>query len=189
LPPKVILLDACVLYSAPLRDLLLRLALHHLFRAHWTNQIHDEWAENLLRNRPNIKREAIERTRQLMDRGVQGALISGYEHRIDALQLPDADDRHVLAAAIESGAETILTFNLQDFPAAALAPHNMEALHPDTFVRQLLEHSAEEVIEAIKNLRGALRNPPKSAEEYLDALTRCGLPDTAQALQKYIDQL
>jgi len=189
LPPKVILLDACVLYSAPLRDLLLRLALHQLFRAHWTNQIHDEWTENLLRNRPTIKREAIERTRQLMDSGVQDALIAGYEHRIETLQLPDPDDRHVLAAAIEAGAEGILTFNMQDFPEAVLAPHKLQALHPDVYICQLLKYSTEEVIEAIKNLRSALRNPPKSAEEYLDALTRAGLPDTAQALLLYSDQL
>lgn len=185
----IIFLDACVLYPAPVRDLLIRLVQRDLFQARWSDRVHDEWIENLLRNRPELQRTSLERTRRLMNQEVLGCLVAGYEHRIDALQLPDADDRHVLAAAIESGAEAILTFNLQDFPAEALASYSMEALHPDIFVSQLLEHSAEKVIETIKSLRGALRNPPKSAEEYLDALTRCGFSDTAQALRQFLDQL
>lgn len=39
--------DACVLYPAPLRDLLMHLAMTGLFRAKWTNAIHDEWITSL----------------------------------------------------------------------------------------------------------------------------------------------
>ncbi|MFM7881545.1 MAG: PIN domain-containing protein, partial [Microcystis panniformis] len=48
------LFDACVLYAAPLRDFLMRLALTDLFRAKWTDEIHDEWIRNLLKNRPDL---------------------------------------------------------------------------------------------------------------------------------------
>jgi hypothetical protein len=47
------------------------------------------------------------------------SLVSGYEARIPQLSLPDTDDRHVLAAAIEAGATVIVTFNLSDFPDAS----------------------------------------------------------------------
>ena len=93
------LYDACVLYPAPLRDLLLRLALTDLFRARWSNEIHDEWIRNVLANRPDLKREQLERTRELMNSNVRDSVVSDYEDLIDGLQLPDQGDRHVSAGA------------------------------------------------------------------------------------------
>jgi hypothetical protein len=94
------LLDANVLYSAPLRDLLLQLAVTDIFKAKWTGDIHREWIEALLRNEPARDRAALERTRDLMDRATRDSLVEGYHALIPALTLPDADDRHMLAAAI-----------------------------------------------------------------------------------------
>ncbi len=71
----VVVLDACVLYPAPLRDLLLRLATTGLFAAKWTDEIHDEWTRNLVRKRPEIE-EQIKRTRRLMDKAVPDGLLS-----------------------------------------------------------------------------------------------------------------
>src|ERR1035441_10444266 len=109
-------LDANVLYPALLRDILLRLASRQMFRARWSAQVHDEWMSALIRNRPDIPSARVERTRCLMDRHFQSALVEGYEHRIEGLMLPDADDRHVLAAAIHCDARIIVTTNLRDFP-------------------------------------------------------------------------
>ena len=61
-----VLYDACVLYPAPLRDLLLRLALTDLYRARWSDAIHEEWIRAVLRNRPDLSRHQLERTRALM---------------------------------------------------------------------------------------------------------------------------
>ena len=133
------LYDACVLYPAPLRDLLMQLALSDLFSARWTNQIHDEWIRNVLANRPELKRHQLERTCRLMNAHVLDSLVTGYENLIDALTLPDPDDRHVLAAAIRSGADVIVTYNLDDFPKRVLHPLGIEAQHPDLFVTRLLD--------------------------------------------------
>ena len=113
------LYDACVLYPAPLRDLLMRVALEDLFRARWTDAIHEEWIRSAVAN-GEISRENAERVRGLMNRHVEDCLVTGYEDLIDGLTLPDPDDRHVLAAAIKAGADVIVTFNLRDFPAAEL---------------------------------------------------------------------
>jgi hypothetical protein len=94
------LLDANVLYPAPIRDILMQLAVEDLFHAKWTADIHREWIEALLRHEPQRDRAALERTRALMDTAVRDALITGYETLIETLELPDPDDRHVLAAAI-----------------------------------------------------------------------------------------
>ena len=117
----VVVFDACVLYPAPMRDILIRLATAGLFAAKWTDRIHDEWTRNLLAQRPDLA-DALERTRSLMDQAVPDCLVEGYESLIEGLSLPDPDDRHVLAAAIRAGAQTIVTINLKDFPALSLAP-------------------------------------------------------------------
>jgi hypothetical protein len=67
-------------------------------QAHWSARVHEEWTTALLRNRPDITRMQLEQTGSLMDTHIQDALVEGFEHRIDALTLPDADDRHLLAA-------------------------------------------------------------------------------------------
>ncbi len=119
--------DACVLYPAPLRDLLMRLALTDLYRARWSDQIHEEWITAVLRNRPDLSRAQLERTRSLMNAYVRDALVDGYQSLVPALELPDPNDRHVLAAAIQCGADLILTFNLDDFPEQALTIHGLGA--------------------------------------------------------------
>lgn len=121
------ILDACVLYSAPLRDILLELSGQGVFRVRWTNQIHDEWIRNVLDNNRQIKPEQLARTRQLMDQAVPDCLVIGYEHLVGSLSLPDDNDRHVLAAAIVARAGVIVTFNTKDFPEHALKPFGLEA--------------------------------------------------------------
>ena len=118
----IALYDACVLYPAALRDLRVRLALTDLFQARWTDEIHNEWTRNILVNRPDISSASLARCRRLMDLHVPDCLITGYEFLIPTLTLPDADDRHVLAAAIHGGAGLIVTFNLNDFPRSIFLP-------------------------------------------------------------------
>ena len=71
----VVLYDACVLYPAPLRDLLLQLALTDLYRAKWSKHIHDEWIRALLQDRPDLKRQQLATTRKHMDSHVRDALV------------------------------------------------------------------------------------------------------------------
>ena len=94
--------DANVLYPAELRNFLMHLALTGVFRAKWSSDVHEEWIRNLLEDRPDLTREKLERTRQLMDKAAPDALVTGYQHLIPGLLLPDKDDRHVLAAAIQT---------------------------------------------------------------------------------------
>lgn len=124
-------LDAAVLYPAPLRDLLLELAVSDLCRAKWSNTVHVEWINALLRSRDDLTRDRLERTRHLMNAHVRDALVTDFDQLIGILQLPDLDDRHVLAAAIKGRADLIVTANLKDFPRSKPAPWGIEAQHPD----------------------------------------------------------
>jgi predicted nucleic acid-binding protein len=177
------ILDANVLYAAPVRDLLMELALSDLFRAKWTERINDEWIRHLLANRPDLTAAQLARTRALMQAHVRDCLVEDYEALIDTLTLPDPDDRHVLAAAIKGHADVIVTFNLADFPAATLARYGMEAWHPDAFLVSLMERDHAEVCAAARRVRARLRQPPLDVPAYLAALERCGLRATAAGLR------
>ncbi|RKZ08858.1 PIN domain-containing protein [bacterium] len=181
--------DACVLYPAPLRDFLLRLAMTGLFRARWTDDIHEEWITALLRNRPDLARKQLERTRTLMDQHVLGCKVSGYQSLISSLHLPDPDDRHVLAAAIRTRAHVIVTFNTKDFPDEELSQYGIEAQTPDVFARHLIDLSRPIVSRAAHEQRLALKNPPMDADAFLDCLEATGLPMTIGELRRYSDLL
>lgn len=177
------LFDACVLYPAPIRDLLLQLALTDLFRARWTDRIHEEWTRSVLADRPELDSMQIARARQLMNAAVPDCLVSGYEGLIDGLSLPDPDDRHVLAAAIRCQAGVIVTYNLKDFPAAALAEYALDVQHPDEFVVNLLDLAPGAVLGAVRDIRQRLKRPPRSVREYLDILLRHQLAGTVAQLE------
>jgi len=182
----IVFYDANVLYPAELRNFLMHLALIGAFRAKWSADVHEEWIRSLLKNRPDLTREKLERTRELMDRAASDALVTGYELLIPGLNLPDENDRHVLAAAIRSGASVIITCNLADFPSNALRPYDIEAQHPDEFILHLLDLAPGLVIEAAQNHRLSLKNPPKSVDEYLNSLEAQGLTKTARSLREHI---
>lgn len=126
----VVVYDANVLYPNTLRDFLMRLHIAGAVRAHWSEPILDEVVRNLAKNRPEKAREQWEKLRLLLNRAVPDASVTGFENRIDQLTLPDVDDRHVLAAAIEIGAEIIVTSNLEDFPKDELAKYEIVAQSP-----------------------------------------------------------
>lgn len=177
--------DACVLYPAPLRDLLIWLGLTGIFRARWTEEIHAQWKRNLLKNRPELTRSQLDRTASFMDAAVPDALVEGYEDLVIGLALPDEDDRHVLAAAIRSGASVIVTFNLKDFPKNALARYGVEAQHPDEFIENLWDLDPAAVVEAAQSQRATLKKPPMDVDQFLATLLRQGLPQTVKALSGY----
>ena len=178
--------DANVLYGSALRNFLMHLALTGLFRARWSAGVHEEWMTALLRNRPDLSREKLERTRMLMDKAAEDALVTGYEDLIEALRLPDPDDRHVLAAAIRGRVDVIVTVNVRDFPAEVLAPFGIDAQHPDEFIVHLLDLSPGLVLAAAQRHRESLKNPAKTVEEYLEMLEREGLTETVAVLRDYM---
>jgi hypothetical protein len=120
-----------------------------------------------------------------MDLHVEDALVEGYETIIPTLSLPDADDRHVLAAAIVGQCDTIITFNLKDFPQEKLAPYRIEAVHPDVFVMRCIEVSVDTVYRTVLRQQQALTNPTKTLEEVFSVLEQNGLRDTVRMLRAH----
>lgn len=161
------------------------LALSGLYRARWTDEIHCEWKRNLLKNRPDLSTEQLDRTSQLMDLAIPDACVDNYEDLIVGLSLPDDDDRHVLAAAIRCGADVIVTFNLKDFPIRSLEPYGIEAQHPDEFVENLFHLDSSAVIAAAQKQRQQLKTPTMDVDCFLALLQRQGLDQSVHSLSRY----
>ena len=142
---------------------------------------------NVVQDHADIPREQVERIRDLMNAHVRDCLVTGYEPLIGGLTLPDPDDRHVLASAILCGANTIVTFNLKDFPEDALRPYGIEAQHPDEFLNCQLDLAPNVVCTATKRHRSSLKNPPMNVAEYLASLERQGLAQTVSSLREYAE--
>lgn len=156
-----------------------------LFRAKWTDKIHDEWTRNILVKRPDLKPEQLRRTRELMNAAVPDCLVEGFEAIENSVHLPDKADNHVLAAAIHCNADAIITFNLKDFPLDALAPFEIEPQHPDEFIHHQIGLNHAGVLIAARRCRLRLKNPKRTAEEYLTTLESQSLPKTVDALRDY----
>jgi predicted nucleic acid-binding protein len=180
------ILDACVLYPAPVRDILLSLAEAGVFRARWTNMIQDEWIRNVLTNRPELKAETLKTTAATMNQVIEDCLVENYEYLIESLTLPDPNDRHVLAAAIVGHADAIVTFNLKDFPPEIVAKHGIEILHPDDFFADQYDLDPPRALTVIKRIRARLKKPPLTAEQLIDNYESLGLVQTAALLRKAI---
>jgi predicted nucleic acid-binding protein len=179
---RVALLDANVLYPARLRDLLLRLAIDGQFQARWSDRILDECFDNLLIDRPDLPAAHLERTRRLMVTALPDAMVKDYEDRIEAAELPDPDDRHVLAAAVTAHADVIVTDNLDDFPPTAL-PSSLKAESPDDFVASLILADVDAVAAVVEHQAASLRNPPMTVEELLEGFNEVRLTRTVAALR------
>ncbi|MCP9489452.1 MAG: PIN domain-containing protein [Solirubrobacteraceae bacterium MAG38_C4-C5] len=177
-------LDASVLYPLPLRDTLLRIAERELYDPYWSDRILDEVVRNLV---------ADGRANHDQARGLINAMTAAFDAaavpvtaiaRFEDAMTNHPNDRHVLAAAVASGAQAIVTLNLRDFPVEACEPFAVAPVHPDVFVLDLYGRDGEEVYNAVEGQAAALARPPMSLEELLDRLA-VTMPSFVQALRTH----
>ena len=187
--PPIAVFDACVLYPFHLRNVLVQLAVDRLVDARWTDKIHDEWIRNLLANAPNIPVERLSVTRRLMDEALPSAMVDGYETHVETIELPDPDDRHVVAAGVAAGASLIVTWNLRDFPAEELRKHGLTSQTPDVLITDLFERVPEATVGALANARRNLSQTRISAAEFAEILMRQGLIQLSARLGRNLADL
>lgn len=173
--------DANVLYGNLIRGLLMWLGVRRSLRLRWTAQVQEEWTRNLLEHRPDLSREQLARTCEQMNLAIPDALVPLASNE-DGYDLPDPDDRHILAAALACEAEVLLTFNLKDFPLAAI-PADLQVVHPDPYLADYFRAYPQAVTEALRSLRANLKRPPLTQAEVLVGLEKAGLPQFARTVQ------
>jgi predicted nucleic acid-binding protein len=163
----------------------MRLVIEDALDARWTEQIHTEWTRNLLRDRPDLTAAGLRKVCDLMNKFARNAVVTGFEEHIETLQLPDPNDRHVLAAAIEAKASAIVTFNLRDFPKSVVSAYKIRVLHPDAFFLEIIKNSPEAARVALKKQRAQLVKPVVSQNDFILQLKGLKMPLTAVAIQEY----
>ncbi|MDE0268185.1 MAG: PIN domain-containing protein [Acidimicrobiaceae bacterium] len=171
-----VVLDTCTLYPAHLRDTLLRLAERGFYRPLWTDDILKELHRSLLT--ANIPVESVDRLLVEMRSAFCDAKVEGYHSLIDSMTC-HPKDRHVLAAAVRSKAAAIITFNRADFPAESTSPFDIEIIHPDIFLLDLLDLAPSTVLHELHRQAAANRWTPTTLQELCDALAKAGVPEFA----------
>jgi predicted nucleic acid-binding protein len=180
--PFIAVLDTNVLFSAPVRDLLLNMADVGLFYPIWSNEILEELTRAISSKKPGVQIDKIRYLIDEMNFAFPDAKTSNHLKLIEELMLPDADDRHVMAAAIHANANIIITFNKKDFPDDYLRKYYIEVFHPDDFISMLFEHHELQIVNAFKNQVSNLRKPPLTQLAVLEKLRICGLSKTVSKL-------
>lgn len=142
---------------------------------YWTAAILDECFGAIARDRPDLDATQLLRSRAAMESYFPDRLLTGYEHLIGTFDLPDPDDRHVVAAAIAAGLPVVVTFNLRDFPASKLESLGVVAVHPDDFVLAAVARDPDGVLAAPRGQAASLHNPPVTVIGLADRLSALGL--------------
>jgi len=177
-------LDTNVIYPIEIRDLLFWFAHYDLFTPKWSNHIFDEWEDVM--DRKGVNDNEIKKRTSIANLAFPDALVINYEPLINGLTLPDKKDRHVLAAAIKTNANVIVTNNLKDFPNDYLASFGLVAKSVDDFIADIIDLNHDKAIEAFKKLVLNRRNPDLDEFEVLDNLRKNGLTDSANYLHSLL---
>lgn len=166
-----VVLDACVLYPASLRDTLLRLAEVELFDVKWSSRILEEAARNLVADQ-RMTQDQAEHLMRCMDEAFEDASVSADAvAALEPVMANERKDRHVLAAAVSCGAQHLITTNLEDFPVQSAEPYGVEAVHPDDFLVAMLDLDAVLVLDVLQRQAADLQHPPKTIHDILQALS------------------
>lgn len=166
--PKDAVLDACVLFSASLRDTLLWAAENKLYTLHLTNEILEETRRNLVA-KGYITENQSHRLVLMIQNSFKTRFVEDYQQFIPLMPINEKD-RHVLAAAVASHSQIIITHNLKDFPSYLLAQYHVEAQSPDTFLVGLLHENPQAIQEILSQQSAQLNNPPLTVSQILDRL-------------------
>lgn len=166
---RVVVVDACVLYSAALRDILLRFAEIGLVSPHWSERILDETVRALRRSRPDLHSGQIQHLVDCMTRAFPESMTD--PARISLLGLPDPDDEHVVAVAVASSADYLLTFNVRDFPSEVVGRvTTVRVVTPDELLVVLLAEDPEVARLVVTAMAADLRNPRITPEQLIEGL-------------------
>lgn len=180
----ICVLDTNVIYPLWIRDILLWFAHYDLYTPKWSKHIFDEWLTVM--KRKGISDEEASKRTEIMNQAFPDALVENYEPLIETLCLPDIKDRHVLAAAIKTNANLIVTNNLKDFPREYLSTFGLNAKNADDFITDIIDLNHETSVIAFKDLVLNKKKPPYDEFEVLEIFRRNGLKDTADYLHSLI---
>ena len=175
------LLDTCVLFPTVMREVLLGAAARGLYTPLWSARILEEWARAARRIGPTGEAQARGEIAVLRSQW-PGAEVTWAPSLEARLYLPDANDVHVLAAAVAGHADVIITLNAQDFPRHTLAEEGLRRDDPDSFLMALWAGAPEAVEETCIQVLYTARQLSGEDWQMRALLKKARLPRLAKAV-------
>ena len=182
--PPGAFLDACVLFPPLVRTVLLETASAGIYRPYWSPRVLDEWRVAVARQYGIAAEASVEEARADMTRRFPDAEITPPRKLTYGLNMPDPGDIHVVAAAKESPAGLIVTFNMRHFPRRAIKGQKLEARHPDSFLWEMFDTHRNTMIPAVQSALVAMGTRAYGGRA---ALKRAQLPRLAKAWEEFED--
>ncbi|MHA6759483.1 PIN domain-containing protein [Streptacidiphilus sp. PAMC 29251] len=168
-------MDTNVLFPFSVMDLMLALTEDSIHEIVWSERLLSEWERVIIREQHRSTASAAAVTRAIRQFFADSEIPeTAYAHLVEQMPGDDPDDRHHTAAALAARAEALITWNLADFPAAALADLGLRVLDPDTYLCELYRELPDEVSDTVIRLASEKRNPPTTVREALNRLTKAG---------------
>lgn len=177
-------LDTNVIYPIEIRDLLFWFAYYDLFTPKWSKHIFKEWEEVMVRK--GVSLEDAKKRSHKANLAFPDAFVENYENLIPNLHLPDKDDCHVLAAAIKTNANVIVTNNIKDFPKEYLAQFGISVKTADDFIADIIDLNNEIALQAFLELVLNRKNPNLDAYQVLDNFRKNLLKNSADYLHSLL---
>ena len=175
-----VVLDTNVVFPVIIRDILFWFAYYDLYTPKWSAHIFDEWKKVMIEK--GVSDEEAEKRIAIANSAFPDARVHHYQGLIDHLTLPDPNDRHVLAAAIKTNANLIVTNNIIDFPEEYLQSFSLTAKTADDFLTVIIDLNQEKAVAAFREMVLHKKNPKQDCFEVLSQLRNAGLNDTANYL-------
>lgn len=173
-------LDTNIIVPIEVRDLLFWFEHFDLYTVKWSKHIFDEWVTVM--ERMDVPVAEIKKRIGWANKAFPDAMVQNYEQLIDSLELPDEKDKHVLAAAIKTNANIIVTNNIKDFPKDYLSSYGLSAKTADDFLTDTIDLNPDIAVKSFRKLVMNRTNPEMDEYAVLDALRKNGLKDTADYL-------
>jgi predicted nucleic acid-binding protein len=178
-----VLYDANAIFGALQRSILVRVGVVQArfnLRVLLTERIIDEMIDQVSATYPDFSASQGAGLKEAIIAAIPDCLVTGFEYAIDAAEIADPDDRHVIAAAIHADAQTIVT-NDQDFAPDVLRPHAIDRQSPDDFLTDLFDLDQAAMRQVVSD-EAATRD--LAFEEVVELLEQRGLIRFAQHLRR-----
>lgn len=179
-----VFVDTNVLFPFSVMDLMLGLTEDSVHEIVWSQRLLAEWERVIVREHRRTAASAAAVTRAIREFfGDCEVAESSYRHLVDLMPGDDPDDRHHSAAAVAAGAGVLLTWNAADFPRERLAVHGLRVVDPDRYMCGLFSEVPDEVAGTVLRMSAQKRNPPMTAHDVADRLSKAGLSRFAELVR------
>ncbi|NEG69734.1 PIN domain-containing protein [Bifidobacterium choloepi] len=177
-----VVIDANIVVRTWLLDPLLCLAEAYFFEPKWSDAIMNEAYRAMIAHRHRQDAREIHQYIVTVEAAFPDSMVTNWRGYGNTVRLPDPDDQHVVAVALVSGASSIVTYNLEDFPSSVLEPYGIRAIHPDELLVRCYEEDSESFVEILREMVATKKHPTRTVRDQIEYFAAAGCNGIADKL-------